>query len=102
MAHAYYGIACMHAHSKNKGLTLSFLKQALSKGFSNMDYIEKDSDWKGLRTNPEFIRLLATYRHTEMPSAGEEKRGKKEYNAKELQSFYKPQTFDMDMFKPEG
>jgi len=58
MAPAYYGIACLHALSQKEGPALAFLKKALQKGFRDIAYIEKDSDWNGFRTNSKFIRLL--------------------------------------------
>jgi tetratricopeptide (TPR) repeat protein len=61
MAHAYYGIACLHALSQKEEPALAFLKQALQKGFRDIAHIEKDPDWNGLRTNAKFIRLLEKY-----------------------------------------
>ena len=62
IAQAYYAIACLHALSQRKGPALAFLEKALQKGFRDITYMEKDSDWNGLRTNPKFIRLLEKYR----------------------------------------
>lgn len=61
MAPAYYGIACLHALSQKEGPALVFLKKALQKGFRDIAYMEKDSDWNALRTNPKFIQLLERY-----------------------------------------
>ena len=65
LAEAYYAIACLHALSIEEGPALEFLERALCKGFRDLAYIERDTDWNGLRTNPKYARLLQKYCDTE-------------------------------------
>jgi tetratricopeptide (TPR) repeat protein len=61
IAYAYYGIACLHAVSQKEESALAFLKAAFEKGFKDITYIGKDSDWDGLRTSTKFMQLLEKY-----------------------------------------
>ncbi|MEI8171872.1 MAG: tetratricopeptide repeat protein [Deltaproteobacteria bacterium] len=65
LAEAYYATACLHALSGKEGPALEFLEKALRKGFRDLVYIERDTDWDGLRTNPQYARLLQKYCDTE-------------------------------------
>lgn len=62
MAHACYGIACLHAVTGEEEKALVMLGKALRKGFQDIAHIEADSDWDGLRVNPKFTLLLRKYR----------------------------------------
>ncbi|MFH1147949.1 MAG: tetratricopeptide repeat protein [Pseudomonadota bacterium] len=62
IAEAYYAIACLQALMQKEGPAMAFLKKSLQKGFTDIEYMEKDSDWDGFRKNPKFIRLLEKYR----------------------------------------
>ena len=67
MAHACYGIACLHAVNGKEKEALAMLDKALCKGFQDIAHIEADSDWDGLRANPKFTLLLRKYRKVGEP-----------------------------------
>ena len=69
MAHACYGIACLHAVTGEEEEALAMLGEALRKGFQDIAHIEADSDWDGLRVNPKFTLLLRKYRKAGEPAA---------------------------------
>jgi len=58
---AYYAIGCVYAKQGKKKSALRFLGKAFQKGFRDMAHLEQDSDWEGLRENPEFQQLKAKY-----------------------------------------
>lgn len=69
MAHACYGIACLHTVTGEEEEALAMLGEALRKGFQDIAHIEADSDWDGLRANPKFTLLLRKYRKAGEPAA---------------------------------
>jgi tetratricopeptide (TPR) repeat protein len=58
---AYYAIGCIYAKQGKKKSALRFLGKAFQKGFRDMAHLEQDSDWEGLKENPEFQQLKAKY-----------------------------------------
>ena len=58
---AYYAIGCIYAKQGKKKSALRFLGKAFQKGFRDMAHLEQDSDWEGLREDPDFQALTAKY-----------------------------------------
>jgi len=58
---AYYSIGCIYAKQGKKKSALRFLGKAFQKGFRDMAHLEQDSDWEGLREDPDFQALTAKY-----------------------------------------
>lgn len=58
---AYYSIACIHALQGERKPALQFLEKAFQKGFSDEEYMEKDTDLDSLRDDPGYRRLKAKY-----------------------------------------
>jgi tetratricopeptide (TPR) repeat protein len=58
---AYYAIGCIYANQGKRKSALRFLNKAFQKGFRDMAHLEKDSDWDGLRKDPDFQALTAKY-----------------------------------------
>jgi tetratricopeptide (TPR) repeat protein len=53
-----YGLACLEAIAGNDDLALELLAQALEEGDEDRDWIRRDPDWRTLRDDPRFLRLL--------------------------------------------
>lgn len=57
-----YNLACMYALKKEKENALTYLNISLSKTEINVDFVEKDEDWKEYFEDIDFIKLLDTYK----------------------------------------
>ena len=57
-ATAHYNLACSLALSKRRADALSSLRQAVSLGYEDYDWMSQDPDLEGLKTAPEFKLLL--------------------------------------------
>ena len=57
-ATAHYNLACSLALSKRRTDALRSLKQAVSLGYSDFDWMTQDPDLEDLKDHPEFLKLL--------------------------------------------
>jgi hypothetical protein len=57
-ATAHYNLACSLALSKRRADALRSLRQAVSLGYEDYDWMSQDPDLEGLKTAPEFKLLL--------------------------------------------
>jgi tetratricopeptide (TPR) repeat protein len=57
-ATAHYNLACSLALSKRRTDALRSLKQAVSLGYSDFDWMTQDPDLEDLKEHPEFLKLL--------------------------------------------
>jgi tetratricopeptide (TPR) repeat protein len=57
-ATAHYNLACSLALSKRRADALRSLRQALSLGYEDYDWMSQDPDLEGLKHAPEFKLLL--------------------------------------------
>ena len=57
-ATAHYNLACSLALSKRRIDALRSLKQAVSLGYSDFDWMTQDPDLEDLKDHPEFSKLL--------------------------------------------
>jgi tetratricopeptide (TPR) repeat protein len=57
-ATAHYNLACSLALSKRHTDALRSLKQAVSLGYSDFDWMTQDPDLEDLKDRPEFLKLL--------------------------------------------
>ena len=57
-ATAHYNLACSLALSKRRADALRSLRQAVSLGYEDYDWMSQDPDLEGLKTTPEFKLLL--------------------------------------------
>jgi len=55
---AHYNLACSFALSKRNGDALKSLKQAVSLGYQDFEWLSQDPDLEELQTHPEFKKLL--------------------------------------------
>src|SRR4051812_4901960 len=58
-ATAHYNLACSLALLRRKSEALRALEQAVKLGYHDFDWMQQDPDLEGLKTHPEFQRLLA-------------------------------------------
>ncbi|MBL9206580.1 MAG: hypothetical protein JNN01_15920 [Opitutaceae bacterium] len=56
---AHYNLACSLALSRRTGEALRALKQAVTLGYTDFDWISQDPDLEGLQKHPEFQRILS-------------------------------------------
>jgi len=56
---AYYNVACRHALRKNEKEACAWLQKAIQKGFTQWEYIKKDSDLDGVRNAPCYKEILS-------------------------------------------
>lgn len=56
---AHYNLACSLALSKRKTDALRSLRQAVSLGYRDLDWMQQDPDLEDLKNHPEFLALLA-------------------------------------------
>lgn len=56
---AHYNLACSLALSKRKTAALRSLRQAVSLGYRDLDWMQQDPDLEDLKNHPEFLALLA-------------------------------------------
>ena len=57
---AHYNLACSLALSKRKTAALRELRQAVSLGYSDFDWMQQDPDLEVLKRHPDFQTLLRT------------------------------------------
>jgi len=57
-ATAHYNLACSLALSKRKADALRSLRQAVSLGYTDFDWMQQDPDLDGLKEHPAFNALL--------------------------------------------
>src|SRR5436853_3231811 len=57
-ATAHYNLACSLALSKRKTAALQELREAVSLGYRDLDWMQQDPDLEALKTHPEFKALL--------------------------------------------
>ncbi len=55
---AHYNLACSLALVKRKADALKSLRQAVSLGYRDFDWMQQDPDLEGLKDHPEFQTLL--------------------------------------------
>ena len=53
----YYG-ACLYARLQEKKLAVESLRNAVSSGYGNFDWIKRDPDFDSIRNEPEYIELM--------------------------------------------
>ena len=58
---ALYNLACTYALLNRKEEALHWLKEALEKGWSSLQYVQEDNDWVSLRDDADFKALLAQF-----------------------------------------
>ena len=58
----YYNIACIYAKQDKADESISWLKQAVEKGFSNWDLIMKDPDLVNIRDTAIIHNLIKKYK----------------------------------------
>ena len=57
-----YNLACLYAIRNKKGEALKYLERSLERGEISVDFVEKDTDWDGLRDDSDFKNLLSRYK----------------------------------------
>jgi len=57
-ATAHYNLACSLVLSKRKADALRSLHRAIELGYTDLEWMQQDTDLEGLKGNPEFERLL--------------------------------------------
>ena len=55
---AHYNLACSLALCKKRPDALRSLRQALSLGYDDLDWMQQDPDLEILKNDPEFLKLL--------------------------------------------
>ena len=53
----YYG-ACLYSRLKEPKRAAEWLKNAVTNGYENFEWIKRDPDFDGIRNEPEYIELL--------------------------------------------
>ena len=57
-----YNLACLYAIRNKKEEALKYLERSLERGEISVDFVEKDTDWDGLRDDSDFKNLLSRYK----------------------------------------
>ena len=57
-----YNLACLYAIRNKKEEALKYLEHSLEGGEIPVDFVEKDTDWDGLRDDSDFKNLLSRYK----------------------------------------
>jgi hypothetical protein len=60
-----YNLACLAALQGKRAQALSYLRDAVERGWPNADHTEQDSDLSILRGDPEFQRLVTAARENQ-------------------------------------
>ena len=55
-------MACLYAIRNKKEEALKHLEYSLERGEISVDFVEKDTDWDGLRDDSDFKNLLSRYK----------------------------------------
>jgi tetratricopeptide (TPR) repeat protein len=75
-AAALFNLACLHSLQGNPDLSLSFLERAVEKGFTDFEFIKKEPDLAGLRSDPRYQELLGRQSNKQieppLPRSGED------------------------------
>jgi protein O-mannosyl-transferase len=58
----FYNLACYYSVTNNTAKSLANLEKAFQLGYNNYDHIEKDYDLDGIRSNPDFKKLIEKYK----------------------------------------
>ncbi|WP_044173631.1 tetratricopeptide repeat protein [Flectobacillus major] len=61
ITNAYYNLSRLHSLQNQPKEALSYLEQALQKGYNDFAYIKEDTDLDNIRALPEFSTLLKKY-----------------------------------------
>ncbi|HSJ06412.1 MAG TPA: hypothetical protein VK936_06910, partial [Longimicrobiales bacterium] len=54
-----YNVACLYAVAGNPDRAIACLQEAVRAGFGNRDWLERDPDLDGVRSDPRFPALMA-------------------------------------------
>jgi tetratricopeptide (TPR) repeat protein len=65
--HAHYNLACILSLESRFDDALASLEKALANGYQKLDNIPRDPDFKGLKNNAAFAKLIAKYRASNDP-----------------------------------
>jgi tetratricopeptide (TPR) repeat protein len=65
--HAHYNLACILSLESRSDDALASLEKALAKGYQKFDQIPTDPDFKGLKDNAAFAKVIAKYRASNDP-----------------------------------
>ena len=57
-ATAYYNLGCSLALSRRKPAALTALRQAIERGYRDLDWMAQDPDLESLKQHPQFVALL--------------------------------------------
>ena len=57
-----YNLACLYAIRNKKEEALKHLEYSFERGENPIDFVEKDTDWDGLRDDSDFKNLLSRYK----------------------------------------
>lgn len=57
-----YNLACLYAIRNKKEEALKYLERSLERGKISVDFVEKATDWDGLRDDSDFKNLLSRYK----------------------------------------
>jgi TolB-like protein/Flp pilus assembly protein TadD len=60
-----YNVGCLHSVAGEQDRALDYLERAIQLGFAHREWIEHDSDWDPLRSNPRFVRILESVKAAE-------------------------------------
>ena len=58
---SYYNLACAWSLASNTDKGITYLKNALEKGFKDYDHIQQDNDIANLKKTQEFNTLMKQY-----------------------------------------
>lgn len=61
-AGCYYDAACLYSRMGRKDEAISYLQQALEKGFKSIKHIESDDDLDNIRKMPAYVKLIRKYK----------------------------------------
>ena len=61
-AGCYYDAACLYSRMGRKDEAISYLQQALEKGFKGIKHIESDDDLDNIRKMPAYVKLIRKYK----------------------------------------
>jgi eukaryotic-like serine/threonine-protein kinase len=66
---AWYSFACVASAANRADESLRYLEEAINRGYKDPDGLMADDDFKSLRGNPKFQRLVAQLRQSPTPTA---------------------------------
>ena len=53
-----YNVACLYSNLNEKNLGVEYLGKAITAGYSNFEWIKRDSDFDNIRNEPGYIELM--------------------------------------------